>query len=64
MISIVKMFYSIKNKHPIERFSAHILRHTFVSILIAEDVAFTKVAKIGDTPEMVRNQKLLEFFHL
>ncbi|MFJ7887370.1 hypothetical protein ACIQYL_04740 [Lysinibacillus xylanilyticus] len=37
-----------------ERFSAHILRHTFVSILIAEGVAVTTVAKIiGDTPEMM-----------
>ncbi|MFJ8513373.1 tyrosine-type recombinase/integrase [Lysinibacillus xylanilyticus] len=51
---IVKMFNALKNKHQIERFSAHILRHTFVSILIAEGVAVTTVAKIiGDTPEMV-----------
>ncbi|MGE7930700.1 tyrosine-type recombinase/integrase [Lysinibacillus xylanilyticus] len=51
---IVKMFNALKNKHQIKRFSAHILRHTFVSILIAEGVAVTTVAKIiGDTPEMV-----------
>ncbi|MFF2175965.1 tyrosine-type recombinase/integrase [Lysinibacillus sp. NPDC058147] len=44
----------LKNKHKIERFSAHVLRHTFVSILIAEGVAVTTVGKIiGDTPEMV-----------
>lgn len=51
---IVKMFNALKNKHQIERFSAHILRHTFVSILIAEGVAITTIANIiGDTPEMV-----------
>jgi len=41
---IVKMFNTLKN----------ILRHTFVSILIAEGVVVTTEAKIiGDTPEMV-----------
>lgn len=48
------MFNVLKNKHIIEIFSAHILRHTFESILIAEGVAVTTVAKIiEDTPEMV-----------
>ncbi|MEK4171016.1 site-specific integrase [Lysinibacillus sp. FSL L8-0312] len=51
---ISKMFNALKKKHNFERFSAHILRHTFVSILIAEGTAVTTVAKIiGDTPEMV-----------
>lgn len=51
---IVKMFNVLKNKHNIERFSAHVLIHTFVSILIAEGVAVPTVAKIiGDTPEIV-----------
>ncbi|KOS64693.1 tyrosine-type recombinase/integrase [Lysinibacillus agricola] len=51
---IVQMFNAIKNEHQIEWFSAHILRHTFLSILIAEGAAITTVAKtIGDTPEMV-----------
>ncbi|MGE7794461.1 tyrosine-type recombinase/integrase [Lysinibacillus fusiformis] len=51
---ILKMFNAIKKKHNFERFSAHILRHTFVSILIAEGIAVTTVAKIiGDTPKMV-----------
>ncbi|WP_197278954.1 tyrosine-type recombinase/integrase [Lysinibacillus sp. ZYM-1] len=38
---LMKMFNALKNKHQIERFSAHILRHTYVSILIAEGVAIT-----------------------
>lgn len=51
---IVQMFHAFKKKHQIERFSAHVLRHTFVSILIAEGVPVTTIAKIiGDTPEMV-----------
>jgi len=51
---IVQMFHAFNNKHQIERFSAHVLRHTYVSILIAEGVPVTTVAKIiGDTPEMV-----------
>ncbi|WP_445477363.1 tyrosine-type recombinase/integrase [Lysinibacillus irui] len=51
---ISKMFNALKKKHNFERFSAHILRHTFVSIIIAEGTAVTTVAKIiGDTPEMV-----------
>ncbi|MFJ7913956.1 MULTISPECIES: tyrosine-type recombinase/integrase [unclassified Lysinibacillus] len=51
---IVKMFNALKTKHQIERFFAHILRHTFMSILITEGVALTTVAKIiGDTSEMV-----------
>lgn len=51
---ISKMFDALRRKHQSERFSAHILRHTFVSILIAEGTAVTTVAKIvGDTPEMV-----------
>ncbi len=51
---ITKMFDALRRKHQFERFSAHILRHIFVSILIAEGTAVTTVAKIvGDTPEMV-----------
>ncbi|WP_083244691.1 tyrosine-type recombinase/integrase [Lysinibacillus fusiformis] len=51
---VSKMFNALKKKHNFERFSAHILCHTFVSILIAEGTAVTTVAKIiGDTPEMV-----------
>lgn len=51
---IVQMFHAFKNKQQIERFSAHVLRHTYVSILIAEGVPVTTVAKIiWDTPEMV-----------
>ena len=51
---ISKMFNALKKKHDFERFSTHILRHTFVSILIAEGTVVTTVAKIiGDTPEMV-----------
>lgn len=49
---ILKMLNALKKKHNFERFSAHILRHTFVSILIAEGIAVTTVAKIiGDTPK-------------
>ncbi|WP_054768124.1 hypothetical protein [Lysinibacillus parviboronicapiens] len=29
---IVKMFHTLKTKHQIERFSAHILRQSYVSI--------------------------------
>jgi len=39
------MFNALKKKHNVERFSAHILRHTFVSILIAEGIAVTTVQK-------------------
>ncbi|AHN24146.1 hypothetical protein T479_10250 [Lysinibacillus varians] len=48
------MFHTCKKKQQIKRFSAHVLLHTYVSIIIAEGIPVTKIAKmIGDTPKMV-----------